>query len=196
MENRKTPDPGPQRLTFRNRSAFRAWLQKNCSRQGGIWLVLGKNNAVPTLTAEEALEEALCFGWIDGLIKRVDEKCYVKFFSPRRSKSRWSDKNKAAAEKLIRNCLMAPPGLEAVDRAKQDGTWKTQQRPIVTPGAVEQFAALIAANVRAAANFQNMPFSVKKLYTGYYLDAKQEETRRRRLAKLLPLLEQNKRPML
>ena len=192
----KIDSPGSQQLIFKNRAAFRAWLQKNHGRPQGLWLVFGKDKAVVTLTPEEALEEALCFGWIDGLIKRVDERCYVKFFSPRRTKSRWSDKNKAAAEKLIRNGLMAPPGLEAVDRAKQDGTWKIQQRPIVTPEAVEQFAELIEANVRAAANFQNMPFSVKKLYTGYYLDAKQEETRRRRLAKLIPLLEQNKRPML
>jgi uncharacterized protein YdeI (YjbR/CyaY-like superfamily) len=73
-----------EQLIFSDRAAFRAWLKKNHGRTEGLWLVFGKNDTVKTLTAEQALEEALCFGWIDGLIKRVDEKQYIKFFSPRR----------------------------------------------------------------------------------------------------------------
>jgi uncharacterized protein YdeI (YjbR/CyaY-like superfamily) len=185
-----------EQLIFRNRAAFRAWLQKNHGQPEGLWLVFGKNTRIITLTPEQALEEALCFGWIDGLIKRVDDAKYVKFFSPRRPKSKWSEKNKKTAERLIRSRRMAPPGREAIKRAKQEGTWNSLGRPMVTPEDIERFARLIASNGQAAVNFQQMPQSLRKQFTGFYLDAKQEATRKRRLAKLIGLLAQNKRPML
>jgi uncharacterized protein YdeI (YjbR/CyaY-like superfamily) len=190
------PPTMSEQLTFKDRSAFRSWLKKNHARPGGIWLVFGKNNAVKTLTAEEALEEALCFGWIDGLIKRVDEARYVKFFSPRRAKSVWSEKNKKTAERLIRDRCMASPGRQVIERAKADGSWTRPQRPVVTTEDIESFGRLVAANRRAFINFQNMPPSSKKLFTGFYLDAKQNITRQRRLKKLIGLLEQNKRTMM
>jgi uncharacterized protein YdeI (YjbR/CyaY-like superfamily) len=186
----------PEQLVFKNRAAFRDWLKKNHARKEGLWLVFGKNNAVETLTPEEALEEALCFGWIDGLIKHADERQYVKFFSPRRTKSKWSEKNKKTAESLIRSGRMTSSGRQAIERAKRDGSWNTAPRRIITPEDIERFARLIAANPQAASNFQKMPLSAKKLFTGFYLDAKQEATRKRRLEKLIVLLQQNKRPML
>jgi uncharacterized protein YdeI (YjbR/CyaY-like superfamily) len=182
-------------LAFKNRAAFRDWLQKNHGRLEGLWLVFGKNNMVETLTPEEALEEALCFGWIDGLIKRVDETQYVKYFSPRRSKSNWSEKNKKMALRLIRCGRMTSPGREAIGRARQDGSWNTRQRVTAKFEDIQQFAQLIAANPQAAINFQKLPQSLKKQYTGFYLEAKQESTRQRRLEKLVGLLEQNKRLM-
>jgi uncharacterized protein YdeI (YjbR/CyaY-like superfamily) len=186
----------PEQLIFKDRTVFRNWLRKNHARPGGVWLVFGKNKAVETLTPEEALEEALCFGWIDGLIKRVDDARYVKFFSPRRAKSVWSGKNKETAERLIRERRMASPGRQAIERAKADGSWNKPQRPVVTPEDIESFGRLIAANRRAFFNFQNMPASSKKLFTGFYLDAKQNLTRQRRLGKLIGLLEQNRRTMM
>lgn len=185
----------PDRLTFRNRAAFRDWLQKNHGRTEGLWLIFGKKNMIETLTAEEALEEALCFGWIDGLIKRVDETQYVKYFSPRRIKSNWSEKNKKTALNLIRCGRMTSAGRQAISRAKQDGSWDSRQRVIIQPEDIRQFARLIAANPRAAANFEKMSQSLKKQYTGFYLDAKQEATRQRRLDRLVGLLEQNKKLM-
>ncbi len=187
----------PEQLVFKNRSAFRDWLRKNHARPEGLWLIFGKNRAIETLTSEEALEEALCFGWIDGLVKRVDETQYIKFFSPRRTKSNWSEKNIKTAERLIQCGRMTSSGKQAIERAKQDGSWdKPARGPIATPEDIKQFAQLIIANPKAAGNFQKMPQSVKKLYAGYYRDAKQETTRRRRLEKLIVLLEQNKRPMM
>ena len=185
----------PEQLTFKNRAAFRNWLQKNHARSEGLWLVFGKNKMVETLTPEEALQEALCFGWIDGLIKRMDEKHYVKYFSPRRTKSKWSEKNKATAGKLIRSGRMTSPGRQAVERAKREGSWDSPRGLIITPEDIERFARVIAANSQAAINFQKMPQSAKKQFTAFYLDAKQEATRQRRLEKLIELLEQNKRPM-
>jgi uncharacterized protein YdeI (YjbR/CyaY-like superfamily) len=185
----------PKQLTFKNRAAFRDWLRKNHARPKGLWLVFGKNNIVKTLSPEQALDEALCFGWIDGLIKRVDENQYVKFFSPRRSKSNWSEKNKRTAERLIQSGQMASPGRKIIERAKQDGSWDSPPGPIITPEDIERFTQVIAASPRAAINFQTMPRSAKKQFTGFYLDAKREATRRRRLEKLIGLLEQNKRLM-
>jgi uncharacterized protein YdeI (YjbR/CyaY-like superfamily) len=182
-------------LAFKDRSAFRNWLRQNHARREGLWLVFGKNDAVKTLTPDQALEEALCFGWIDGLIKSVDETQYVKFFSPRRTKSNWSEKNKKTAQKLIRCGRMTSPGQQAIGRAKRDGSWNKQPRVIIKPEDIQRFAQMIAANSQAASNFQKMPPSVKKQFTGFYLDAKQEATRQRRLEKLIGLLEQNKRPM-
>ncbi len=185
-----------EQLIFKDRSAFHNWLQKNHDRPEGIWLVFGKKDAVKTLTPEEALEEALCFGWIDGLIKRVDETRYIKFFSPRRTKSKWSEKNRMTAEKLIRSGRMTSTGLQAIERAKRDGSWNGPQRPTVEPEDIERFARLIAASPLAAANFRKMPGSAQKLFIGFYLDAKQESARQRRLEKVIRALEENnKRPM-
>jgi uncharacterized protein YdeI (YjbR/CyaY-like superfamily) len=185
----------PEQLVFKEREIFREWLKKNHDRPKGLWLVFGKNKLIETLTPEEALDEALCFGWIDGIIKFVDEKRYVKFFSPRREKSKWSQKNRATAERLIKSRRMAAPGMAAIKRAKEDGSWERQSRVEVAIEDTEFLAGLIASNPLASANFQKMAPSAKKLYTGYYLDAKQEETKQRRLTKIVQYLEQNKKAM-
>jgi len=186
-----------EELIFKNQNAFRNWLRKNHVRREGLWLVFGKNNAIETLTPEEALEEALCFGWIDGLIKRVDEIRYIKFFSPRRAKSKWSEKNRNTAEKLIKSGRVTSSGVQAIERAKQDGLWDRQRRRmIISSEDISRFAQVIIPYPLAAGNFHKMPPSAKKLFVGFYMDAKQEETRQRRLERLIALLEQNKRPML
>ena len=182
-----------EQLVFKNRNAFRVWLLKNQQRTAGLWLVFGKNDRLKTLTADEALEEALCFGWIDGLIKRVDEIKYIKFFSPRQARSKWSKRNKTIVETLIKSGRMAPPGLEAVKRAKQQGLWEVE---VVVKGNVMQFTELIAPYREAAANFQEMSPSVQKLYAAFYFDAKQDATRQRRLEKIIGMVEQNKKPMM
>jgi uncharacterized protein YdeI (YjbR/CyaY-like superfamily) len=184
-----------EQIIFKNRNAFRSWLRTNNSRPEGLWLIFGKNDQVKTLTAAEALEEALCFGWIDGLIKKVDESTYVKFFSPRRNKSNWSENNKKIAGKLIQSGRMCPPGLIAIENAKQDGSWNRKPRLVITPEDIERFTQMIASNPIAAANYQKMSPSVKRQFTGFYLDAKQEDTRRSRLEKIIRMIEQNRRPM-
>ena len=185
----------PEQLTFKNQKAFHNWLLKNHARRESLWLVFGKNDALKTLTSEEALEEALCFGWIDGLIKRVDETRYVKFFSPRRAKSKWSERNRKIAERLMQCGRMTASGMQAIEKARQDGAWDNPRRPICTPEDIKRFAQLIIAYPQAVGNFQKLSQPAKKLFAGFYKDAKQEETRQRRLEKLIVLLEQNKRPM-
>ena len=108
-------------LTFSSREEFRSWLFVHCQSPNGVWLVFDK--AGGTLKAGEALEEALCFGWIDGQMRRVDEKTYQKYFSPRREKSKWSEKNKALAQRLEEQGRMTEFGRAKIQEARQNGQW-------------------------------------------------------------------------
>lgn len=181
-------------LIFRTRQDFREWLSSNSSSQG-IWLVFGKDESLVTLTASEALEEALCFGWIDGLLKKIDESTYKKYFSPRRKGSSWSERNKKLVDKLIGEQLMTPRGLEVIEQAKRDGTWDIVQDRTIPAERYDEFEKLIGVSKTALENFRKMPKSTKQQFVGLYFEAKKEETRARRLAKLIDLLEQNKKPM-
>lgn len=182
-------------ILFTDRKAFHNWLIENCKRPDGIWITFGKSGKMKTLKAEEALEEALCFGWIDGQFDSIDETKYLKYFAPRRKGSRWSEKNRKLVEELINEGLMTESGLQAVERAKQDGTWDAPQAPSISQEQIDTFSKTLKFNSKAYENFQKMSMSVKKQFVGLYFDAKKEETRIKRLEKLVGLLELNKRPM-
>jgi len=164
------------------------------ARTAGISLVFGKNGKLKTLSAEEALDEALCFGWIDGLMRRVDDVSYVKYFASRRKGSAWSEKNRKSVSRLLSEGRMSESGMAVIERAKKDGTWETLQDRSISPEEMAAFEQAIADNDLAADNFRKMPMSVKMQFVGLYKDVKKEETRIRRLAKLIGLLEQNNRP--
>jgi len=181
-------------LIFRTRQDFREWLSLNSSSQG-IWLVFGKDKSLVTLKASEALEEALCFGWIDGLMKKIDESTYKKYFSPRRKGSLWSETNKKLVDKLTGEQLMTSKGLEVIEQAKRDGTWDIVQDRTIPDERYDEFEKLIKKSKTALDNFRKMPKSAKQQFVGLYFEAKKEETRIKRLAKLISLLEQNKKPM-
>jgi len=181
-------------LIFRTRQDFRDWLASTRSIQG-VWLVFGKDDSLLTLTSSEALEEALCFGWIDGLIKRMDGSRYKKYFSPRRKGSRWSEKNKKLVAKLIHEQKMTSRGLLVIERAKKDGTWDMVHDRTMLDDKYVEFEALISKSKKALDNFSKMAKSTKLQFVGLYFEAKKEETRTRRLLKLIDLLEQNKKPM-
>ena len=183
-------------LYFKTRDAFRGWLADNCQSSDGVWLVFGKTKAFVTVKASEALEEALCFGWIDGQMKRVDDQSYIKYFSARRKNSKWSAKNKSLAESLEKRGLMTDIGREKIEEAKKNGQWDSAVSPsAITEEQIEAVAGLLRENELAHANFQNMPPSVKKTYTRAYLDAKTEAGRAKRLAWMTGRLEKNLKPM-
>lgn len=181
-------------LIFKTRKEFRKWLSSNSSHRG-VWLVFGKKGPVQTLTASEALEEALCFGWIDGVIKRIDEASYKKYFSPRRAGSNWSEKNKRLVEKLIGQNLMTAKGLKAIDEAKKSGAWDVVRDSTIPAERYRDFERLIEKSKLALAHFRQMPKSAQRQFVGLFFEAKKEETRTKRLAKLIDLLEQGRRPM-
>jgi uncharacterized protein YdeI (YjbR/CyaY-like superfamily) len=182
-------------LLFSTRSDFRAWLYENAETSGGIWLVLGKTKAVSTLTAKEALEEALCFGWIDGQMKSIDNTKYLKYFARRRATSRWSDKNKKIAEGLIEKKLMTKLGEKAIETAKQNGTWDAPKRDPITDEQVKAFAEKLVGISPAYENFNKMPPSVRSAYTGRYLSFKSEEARQRDFVRIVERLNQSLKPM-
>ena len=107
-------------MEFSSRERFRNWLGDNCLSSTGVWLLFGKAGGPKTVKASEALEEALCFGWIDGQMKSIDHKAYKKYFSLRREYSRWSEKNKALAEKLEKQGIMTDYGRMKIEETKKE----------------------------------------------------------------------------
>lgn len=184
-----------EQLLFTDRIEFRNWLIRNHNNDKGSWLIFSKENSFKSIKANEALEEALCFGWIDGQIKSIDETKYLKRFAPRRNGSKWSEKNRMTALKLIEKGLMTEKGLEAIEQAKKDGTWDI---PKAEPINNEQIAFLMRALKGfepAFTNFINMSPSVKRTYTAHYLSAKSEAIRKKRLGQIVERLNDNKKPM-
>lgn len=112
------------RLQPKSRKAWRTWLQKNHASSNGVWLVYAKKHSgLPSLSYNDAVEEALCFGWIDSKINPIDATFYMQVFTPRKSKSAWSALNKARVERLLRAGLMTAAGLALIKAAKASGTW-------------------------------------------------------------------------
>lgn len=182
-------------LEFSDRKHFRLWLEEHSQRETGVWLLFGKMGGPKTLTAHEALEEALCFGWIDGQMKRMDDGAYKKYFSKRRENSKWSEKNKALAENLDKRGLMTVYGRQKIEQAKQNGQWNAPKKPPVTPEQVAALAEILEDYEPAYTNFLAMAGSVQRTYTRAYYDAKTEVGRERRLAWMIDRLDKNLKPM-
>jgi len=180
-------------VTFRSRGDFRAWLTENAETGEGVWLVFGKTKALPTLKAGEALEEALCFGWIDGQMKSVDETKYIKYFAKRRAKSVWSVKNKKIVEALREKGIMTALGEQAIEIAKQNGMWDER-----TEAGEQEMVAAFAEKLRgfpqAYENFMKMPPSARLATTRWYLSSKSESIRQREFPKIVEMLNENKKP--
>lgn len=182
-------------LTFADRQAFRKWLGKYGSKSNGVWLVFSKKKKSVTLSAAEALEEALCYGWIDGKIQSIDDNSYKKYFTRRLPKSNWSVKNKELAQTLIKKGLMTHPGLEAIECAKKNGLWDNAETKIINDEQIEMFKKIIKPYKIAYTNLMSMSHSVQRTYTGFYLDAKSDKTRQTRLDKIIERLNKNLKPM-
>ncbi len=182
---------------FCSRAEFRNWLIKNSIKSEGIWLVLSKDKKVNTLTAIEALEEALCFGWIDGKIKSIDETKYLKYFAPRKKESKWSEKNKRIVQKLIEKGLVTQRGFNVIKLAKSNGYWDTKQKTINYEELIQKFAArLNEDDPDLYEKFMSVPLSYKKQIVGFYYDAKQETTKLKRYNKILQALKKGERGIL
>ena len=182
-------------LSFTTRNDFRKWLQKNAEASDGVWLAFGKTKEVVTLAANDALEEALCFGWIDGQMKSIDGTRYIKYFTRRRTKSVWSEKNKKLVETLREKKLMTKLGEKAVNAAVDNGTWNAKKPDPITDEQIEIFAGKLIGISPAHENFLKMPPSVRRIYTGRYFSFKSEEARQRDLERIIDRLNNNLKPM-
>ena len=153
--------PDPKRIkTFRTAAAFAAWLTENHDKQPELWLKIHKKaSGLPTVTAAEALDVALCWGWIDGIRKSFDERSFLQRYSPRGGKSIWSQINRDNVERLTAAGRMTPHGQRQVDAAKADGRWDAAYAPIrsTTDATVPaDLRAAIDANPRARKTFQTL----------------------------------------
>ena len=184
------------RLLFTHRSEFREWLAENALSDEGVWLVFGKNGGPQTLTAAEALEEALCFGWIDGQLRSVDERSYIKYFKQRNETSNWSDKNKRLVERLESQGLMTDFGRAKIEAAKQNGHWDAPKRQSLTDVQLLQFDEMLKPHEAAYANWTMMPRSARRAYaSSYYFGAKTEAGREKRFNTIIERLNLNLNPM-
>jgi uncharacterized protein YdeI (YjbR/CyaY-like superfamily) len=181
-------------LTFASREDFRHFLA-TYEGTDGIWVLFGKAGGPKTLKADEALEEALCFGWIDGLMKKIDEVSYKKYFAPRRPDSPWSEKNKALVLELLAKGMMTKGGIDRMEEARAKGTWNAEKPQPLTDEEIEEFGKLFANISPAYENFLKMPKSIRRTYAMHYQSARQETTRQKRLGEIIDRLNHNKLPM-
>jgi len=184
-----------QHLQFVSREEFRNWLQDNCLSSNGVWLLFGKLGGPKTIKASEALEEALCFGWIDGQMQSIDDKTYIKYFSARRKNSKWSEKNKTLVQVLEKQGLMTDHGRTKIEEAKKNGQWDAHRPPTVTDEQMAFLSDILKEYEPAYTNFQAMSPSVKKTYTRAYYDAKTDAGRSKRLSWMIERLNKNLKPM-
>ncbi len=183
---------------FKTKQAWRAWLARNGDKSKGIWLAYYKKaSGKKSITYEEALQEALCYGWIDSTVGRVDAERYKQRFTPRNDKSVWSASNKARVKTLIEEGRMAPPGLAKVEAAKRNGCWASlNDIERIGRGAAipADLLEALAKEPRAREIFENRPPSEKKLWGYWILSAKKPETRARRVAETVMRVLAGRRP--
>lgn len=182
-------------LSFESRSVFREWLLKHCESKEGVWLVFDKSTQAKTLKASEALEEALCFGWIDGQMKSIDENRYKKYFSLRRENSKWSKKNKELVIELEKRGIMTDYGRKKITEAKQNGQWQKEHTVVIEDKDIEGLIKALQGIEPAWSNFLAMSLSVKKTYTRAFLDPKTEAGKQKRLQWMIDRLNNNLKPM-
>ncbi len=183
-----------ERLYVTVRDDWRAWLRKNHGSKSEVWVIFYKTHAgKPVISYDDAVEEALCFGWIDSIIKKIDDEKFARKFTPRKANSRWSEANKNRARKMINEGKMTETGLAKIKEAQRSGEWfKTVpvRKELVVPPYMKK---ALAKNKKALTNFNNLTKSYKRQYVGWITSAKREETRRRRLAEAIRLLEKNEK---
>ena len=183
-----------EELIFPDRATFRQWLEAHTDHPG-VWLIFSKDKHLSTISAAHALEEALCFGWIDGQMERLDDRRYHKYFSPRRPQSKWSEKNRDLAERLDSEGRMTDTGYAAIAAARNAGTWDTPARATVTPEQVAALKEQLLPYPAALDNLEAMSPSVQRTYTGAYFSTKTEAGRAKKLLQLVERLELNLDPM-
>jgi uncharacterized protein YdeI (YjbR/CyaY-like superfamily) len=170
-------------LEFRNRRQWRKWLEENHTSSRGVWLIYYKGHtAVKSISYGDSLQEALCFGWVDSLIKRLDDNRYARKFTPRKPNSKWSEINRKLWTQLKADGLLAPAGLALAPTEKRYGA-----RPEV-PEMPEYLAQALKANPKAWGFFQGLARTYQRPFVIWVHTAKREETREKRMREAIRLL--------
>jgi uncharacterized protein YdeI (YjbR/CyaY-like superfamily) len=176
-------------LSFATPSELEAWLGEHAEDSDGIWLKFAKKGSgIRSVVYPEALESALCHGWIDGQVKRLDDDHYLQRFTPRRARSKWSKRNRKMAERLIAEGRMSPAGLAEVERAQRDGRWEEAYDSPSTATVPADFQAALDAEPAAAEFFSGLGSTKRYPFLYRIQDAKRPETRAKRIAEYVELL--------
>ena len=182
-----------ERVEVKDQAAWRRWLQRNHTRTSGVWLVIAKKGrGVPGLMLEEAVEEALCFGWIDSKPNKLDDDRFLLWLAPRKPKSVWSAINKRRIDELVASGRMTDAGLAAIKVAKANGSWAALEHTdaLVIP---EDLGAALDAQPKAKAHFDGFPPSSKRIILEWIRTAKRDETRTKRVEETVRLAADNVR---
>jgi uncharacterized protein YdeI (YjbR/CyaY-like superfamily) len=186
-------------IHFKNREELREWLHKYYATSPGVWMVYYKKHTEKKcIKYDEALEEALCFGWIDSLIKRMDDERYARKFTPRTNTKKWSEINKKKVIELVKSGQMTQAGLMKTEGYLKSGnadqvipeTEKKEQKEIDLPDFIQK---AFSKNEPALINFNNLPRTYKRHYLLWITSAKREETVQKRLGESVSLLKENKK---
>lgn len=174
-----------------SRLAWRNWLEQNHATSESIWLILAKKDSgLPTLSIDEVVEEALCFGWIDSVPNKLDDSRYKILLSPRKPKSNWSKINKARASKMIKAGLMTAAGMKMINLAKKTGTWNALNSvdKLIIPDDLKKG---LTKNKKAQTFFEAFPPSIKRGILEWIGNAKTAETRNKRILETITLAANN-----
>jgi uncharacterized protein YdeI (YjbR/CyaY-like superfamily) len=193
MAETKVSEPKGELVHPLSREEWRTWLEANHTRQEGAWLVTYKKaTGKPRVEYDEAVEEALCFGWVDSKPNKLDDERSLLWFAPRKGGTGWSKPNKERVERMLAAGKMAPAGLAKVEAAQADGTW-TLLDEVETLTIPPDLASALASLPPAAENFAAFPRSVKRGILEWILQAKRPETRAARVAETARLAAEGKR---
>lgn len=184
------PKPGDPVKRFATQAAFERWLERNCDKADCLWIQFAKKGSGHrSIVFAEALDVALCFGWIDGQTARLDDDWYLQRFTPRRKRSKWSQINTQNAERLIAEGRMRPPGMAQVEAAKADGRWDAAYPPPSKISVPPDLEAALAAAPRAAEFFKTLDSTNRYAVLYRIEDAKRPETRARRIKQFVEMLD-------
>ena len=183
-----------RKYTPKSRKQWREWLAKNHAVTAEVWLVFyKKHTGKPTLSYSDAVEEALCFGWIDGIRKRIDDERYMHRFTPRKPDSNWSETNKKRVARLLEENLIEPAGLTLIEAAQRSGRWDVPGRKDVDLSMPVELESALDKNDKAATFFRSLAPSYKREFVAWIATAKRPETRAKRLAETIRLLQAGKK---
>lgn len=181
-------------IPFPTAADWEAWLEENHAASDGIWMKLGKKSAkVPSISYAEAVIVALCFGWIDGQAKSVDEQWYLQRFTPRRKRSPWSRINRDRAEALMAEGRVRPAGLAAIEAARADGRWDAAYEPPSTITVPDDLRAALDRSPAAAEMFESLNKTNRFAILYRITTAVRPETRRARIEKFVAMLERGEK---
>jgi uncharacterized protein YdeI (YjbR/CyaY-like superfamily) len=177
-------------ISLQSQIKWRGWLSKNYANSDGIWIRLfKKDSGIKSINHDQALEEALCFGWIDGQAKKYDEKSYLQKFTPRRKKSIWSKRNTKNIERLIEEGKMHPSGLAEVEKAKADGRWNNAYNSPSNSKIPDDFLKELSGNRKAFDHFNSLNKTNKFSIAWRLQTARKPETRQKRINAIIKILE-------